>query len=86
MPSWTAMGFSLPTSIPLNFDFGLTQGFAIATSTVSKQAAASAAQQQAIANAVATWIPPGNLPPLQPGDSEWAYENGQEFESVPPIY
>ena len=86
MPTFTAMGWSLPGGLPLNFDFGLTQGFAIATSTVSKQAAATAAQQQAQANVIETWIPPGEVPPLQQGDWEEPYQDDHEFESVPPIY
>jgi hypothetical protein len=86
VPTFTAMGFGPGVPPPLNFDFGLTEGFAVATSTVSDQAALSAAQAQATANAIETWIAPGELPPLQQGDPEWAYENDQEFIGVPPIY
>jgi len=63
-PSWTAMGFGPAVPPPLNYDFRLTEGFAIATGTVSRQAAATAAQQQAIANAVGTWVASGELPPF----------------------
>ena len=87
VPTFTAMGFGPGLPPPLNYDFGLTEGFAIATSTISPQAATNAAQQQATANAVATWIAPGELPPWpQPGDPEQAYEENHEWESVPPIY
>jgi hypothetical protein len=87
VPTFTAMGFGPGVPPPLNYDFGLTEGFAIATSTVSAQAASIAAQQQATANAVSTWVAPGELPPWpQPGDQEQAYEDNHEFESVPPIY
>lgn len=84
VPTFTAMGWSLPGGPPLNYDFGLTQGFAIATSTVSEQAAAAAAQSQATDNVIATWTP--SKPPLLPGDALWAVSDDREFESVPPIY
>jgi hypothetical protein len=86
VPTFSGMGFGPGVPPPLNCDFGLTEGFAIGVSTVSSQAATAAATQQAIANAIATWIPPGNLPPVQQGDWERPYEDDQSFESVPPIY
>lgn len=63
--TFSAMGFGPVTPPPLNWNFGLLSGFAIAQSVISQDSAAQLAEIQATKNAEATWTSPGVLPPIE---------------------
>lgn len=70
VPTFAAMGFGPVSKPPLNWDVGRPTGFAIATSTVSPEAAQEAATARAVFNAQQTWTPPGGTPSVIPNDND----------------
>ena len=78
-----SISFQPSTPPPLNWSFSQPFAYATGKSTVSQAAADAAAINAATSRAESTWIPPGENPPILPGDNIPA--SFDSFIDVPPI-